>query len=411
MKKLLSVFLVACLVVSLAACGAKTEPAGDATTSEPTGDATTTEPAGEPAEQETATTEGEEIIIGGLAPLTGDVSQYGQAVINGAKLAVEDINAAGGVLGKQIKFVVEDEQGDPTEAINAYTKLYENDKMIALVGDVTTKPTIAVAQKAAVDGIPMITASATGEDVTKAGENVFRACFIDPYQGQLMANYSLEKLGAKTAAVLYDTGDDYSVGIAEAFKAEAEKIGLEVVSYEGYPSKIDDFNAQLTLIKGTNPDVIMTPCYYEDASKIISQARSLGITSKFLGSDGWDGVLQQIDKSNVDVLKDAYYCSQYSRQSDKPELVSFIERYNETYKMEENMFAVLGYDTMMIMAASIEKAGNTDSVAIVDAMKTLEYAGLTGTTTFDENRNPVREAYITIFENGESKVLETYSFS
>ena len=399
MKKFLCALLATCMVFSMVACGAKDEK-----TASPD---TTTETATD-TNQNTVT--GDEIIIGGLAPLTGGVSQYGIAVNNGALLAVEDINAKGGILGKQIKYVVEDEQGNTTEAVTAYTKLYQKDKMVALVGDVTTQPTIAVAQKAAEDGIPMITASATGEDVTKAGKNVFRVCFIDPYQGTLMAHYAKDKMGAQTAAVLYDTGDDYSVGVAEAFKETAESIGMEVVNYEGYSSGTADFNTQLTLIKTSNPDIIMLPCYYQDASKIAVQAKNLGITAKLLGSDGWDGVTNQLDPSNFDAVNNSFYCSQYSRQSDTPDLVDFIKRYNETYNMEENMFAVLGYDAMMMMAAAIESAGTTEYEKVVEAMSALEYDGLTGTTTFDDNNNPKREAYITGFKDGEPEFVETYSF-
>lgn len=397
MKRILSIVLILMLVLS--ACGSSTSAPAAA------------DPSNADTQQDTPSAEAEEIIIGGLAPLTGGVSQYGIATNNGAKLAVEEINAAGGVLGKQIKYIVEDEKGDPTEAINAYNKLINNDNIVALFGDVTTKPTIAVAQKAAADGIPMITGTATGEDVTLAGSNIFRACFIDPFQGELMAHFALDRLEAKTAAILFDTGDDYSSGVAEAFEATAKELGIEVLSVEGYPSGNDDFNAQLTKIKDLNPDVIMAPCYYEDASKIITQARKLGVTAKFLGPDGWDGVLNQVDPQNYADLEGAYYCSQYSRQSENPELQSFIKKYNETYGIEENMFAVLGYDAMKILLASIEKAGTTDAEAVIEAMKGIEHAGLTGTTVFDENRNPIREAFITVFENGESKVLEAYSFS
>lgn len=397
MKKFISLILAAFMIFSLVACGEKSTDSAAATP--------------EDGATETQTETGDEIIIGGLAPLTGDVSQYGVAVNNGVLLAVEDINAAGGVLGKQIKYIVEDEQGDPTQAINAYTKLYQSDNIIALVGDVTTKPTIAVAQKVAQDGLPMISASATGEDVTLAGENIFRACFIDPYQGELMAHYAFEKLGSKTAAILYDSGDDYSTGVAESFEQTAKELGMEVQNNEGYPPGTVDFNAQLTKIGESNPDVIMVPAYYEDVSKILVQARKLGIKSKFVGPDGWDGVLQKVEESSMDVLEDTYYCSQYSRQSEDENLQNFIKRYNEVYGIEENMFAVLGYDSMRMMAKAIENAGSTDSDAIIEAMKTLDYSGLTGTTKFDENRNPVREAYITTFENGESKVLETYSFA
>lgn len=399
MKRVLSLILALTLVFSLAACsGKKADVASDA-----------------PADADTqeGTTNGDDsdvIIIGGLAPLNGPVSQYGIATNNGAKLAVEEVNAAGGVLGKQIKYIVEDEQGDPTQAISAYQKLVQNDKIVALVGDVTTKPTIAVAQLAADDNMPMITGTATGEAVTTFGDNIFRACFIDPYQGTLMAHYAQEKLGATTAAVLYDSGDDYSSGVADAFKETAEQLGIEVTNFEGYSSGIDDFNAQLTKIKESKPQVIMAPTYYEDASKIIKQARDLGIDAAFLGSDGWDGVLNQMEAEDYDVLKDCFFCSQYSPQSEKEELVNFMANYKETYDMEENMFAVLGYDAMKMMLQSIEEAGSTDPDAIKTAMAALTYDGLTGTTVFDEFRNPVREAYITAFVDGESVVKETYSF-
>lgn len=351
------------------------------------------------------------IKIGGLAPLTGSVAQYGNAVNNAVQLAVDDINAKGGVLGKQIEYKCEDEKGDVNEAITAYSTLVDNDKIVALVGDVTSKPCEAVAQKAATDNLPMITASGTAEDITKAGSNVFRACFIDPYQGQLMASYAAKKLGAKTAAILYDTGDTYSTGIAEAFEQAAKDNGIQVTNKEGYTTGSSDFKAQLTNIKASNPDVIMIPVYYSDVALIAAQAKSIGITSKLLGADGWDGVLEKIDSSNVGVLSNAFFCSQYSAQSTDPDLQAFLKKYKETYNTDANMFSVLGYDAMQILAAAIEKAGSTDSNAIINALKQTDYKGLTGTTTFDENRNPVRQAVITSFDGASYKVVENYSMS
>ncbi len=172
---------------------------------------------------------GDTIKIGGLAPLTGDVSVYGVAVDNGVKMAVEEINADGGVLGKQIEYIVYDEKGDATEAVNAYNKLVQSDNVVAIVGDVTSKPTLAVAQQAAKDKIPLITASGTAENITQAGENIFRACFIDPFQGELMASYASKKLEKKTAAIIYNISDDYSKGLYEAFEAAAGDLGIEVV--------------------------------------------------------------------------------------------------------------------------------------------------------------------------------------
>lgn len=351
---------------------------------------------------------GDIIKIGGLAPLTGNVSVYGIAASNGAKLAVEAINNAGGIDGKKVEFVLYDEKGDPTEAVNAYNKLAQNDKVVALVGDVTSKPTIAVAQKAVKDKMPMITPTGTAADITKAGDNVFRACFIDPFQGQLMADYAAQRLNAKTAAIIYDNGDDYSTGVANAFEEEAKAAGITITNKEAYQSGSVDFKAQLTKIKAGNPDVVMVPVYYSDVALIAVQAKEIGLTAKLLGADGWDGVLEKIDQSNLDAVKDCYFCSQYSAESTDPDLQNFLKLYKETYKTDANMFAVLGYDAMGMVCEAIKQAGSTDSDKIIAAMKGLSYKGLTGTTTFDENRNPVREAVITTIADGKYKFVENF---
>lgn len=351
-----------------------------------------------------------EVRIGGLAPLTGDVAQYGVAVNNAVKLAVKAINDKGGILGgKKINYIPYDEKGDPQEAVNAYKKLVSSDKVVALVGDVTSKPCVAVAQLAKDDNLPMITPSGTQADITEKGENVFRACFIDPYQGELMANYASKKLGAKTAAILYDNGDTYSTGIADAFEAAAKELGMTVTNKEGYASKSTDFNAQLTKIKASNPDVLMLPVYYNDVALIATQAKGQGITSTLLGADGWDGVLEKIDASNLDAVKNSFFCSQYSATSEDADLQAFLKLYRDTYNTEPNMFAVLGYDSMMILADAIDRAGSTDSDKIIEALKATDYKGLTGTTKFDEKRNPVREAIITSMEGGQYTFVENYS--
>ena len=351
---------------------------------------------------------GDTIKIGGLAPLTGDVSVYGVAVDNGVKMAVEEINADGGVLGKLIEYIVYDEKGDATEAVNAYNKLVQSDNVVAIVGDVTSKPTLAVAQQAAKDKIPLITASGTAENITQAGENIFRACFIDPFQGELMASYASKKLEKKTAAIIYNISDDYSKGLYEAFEAAAGDLGIEVVQVEGYGKGTVDFKAQLTNIKSKNPDVIFLPVYYQDVALIAVQAKELGIEAQFLGADGWDGVIGQVDESNMDAVNGAYFCSQYSAQSDDPNLQAFLSKYKETYGMDASQFAVLGYDAMKMLAQAISEAGSTDSAAITSAMAAIDFTGLTGHMTFDENRNPVKSAAITQIDNGEYKFIEYY---
>lgn len=398
MKKGLSLILALLLLMTAVACGPSPKPSDPSTPAE-TGGAL-------PGE----------IIIGGLAPLTGNVAQYGIASNNGSKLAVDEINKAGGILGKPVKYISYDEQGDATAATIAYDRLVNEDGIVALIGDITTVPTIAVAQKAVEDGIPMITPTGTGASITQAGKNIFRACFTDPYQGELMANYAKEKLGAKSVAVLYDTGDDYSKGVAEAFWATAASLGLTQTDMEGYQPGATDFNAQLTKIKAGNPDVVMVPGYYGDGAMILTQARELGITAKFLGSDGWDGLLNQVDPSNYGVLNGAYYCTQYSLREPGEELQRVMDAYLAFYADSDakgeylNMFAILGYEAMHIMAAAINKAGSLDSAAIVEALSNLEYQGVSGSIAYKGGQDPAREAYIVEFVDGVEVMRGVYSF-
>jgi ABC-type branched-chain amino acid transport systems, periplasmic component len=349
------------------------------------------------------------IKIGGLAPLTGNVSVYGIATNNGAKMAVDAANKAGGVLGKQIQYIAYDEKGDATEAVNAYNKLVQNDQVVALVGDVTSTPTLAVAQAAVKDNLPMISATATAAGVTTTGPNVFRACVTDPFQGELMASYSAKKLGAKTAAILYNMADDYSLGVAEAYKKAATDAGISIVAEEKYQTNDVDFKSQLTSIKSKNPDILFVPVYYQDVALIAVQAKQLGITAKMMGVDGWDGVLDKIDKSNVSALDDTYYCSQYTAESTDQNVQNFIKDYKSAYNADPNMFAVLGYDAMNMMIEAIKAAGSTDSDAITKAMTGLKFKGLTGDITFDENRNPVKTCAIITIKDGAYKFVEYYN--
>lgn len=351
---------------------------------------------------------GDTIKIGGLAPLSGNVSVYGIATNNGVQMAVEAANKAGGVLGKQIKYICYDEKGDATEAVNAYNKLVQNDEVVALVGDVTSTPCLAVAQESVKDNLPMITATATTEAVTQKGENVFRACFTDPYQGKVMAQYAAEKLNAKTAAILYNIADDYSLGVAESFEKEAKAAGISVLEKQGYQTNDVDFKAQLQSIKGKNPDVLFIPVYYQDVALISVQAKQLGITSKLIGVDGWDGVLDKVDKSNVDAVNGAYFCSQYSSESKDVNVQNFIKDYKAKYKSEPNMFSVLGYDAMNMLIQAVKTAGSTDSGKVVAALKDIKFKGLTGNITFDANRNPVKAAAINTIQDGAYKFVEFF---
>lgn len=342
----------------------------------------------------------DKILIGGIAPLTGEVAVYGTAVSNAVKLAVEEVNKAGGIGGKQIEFVVEDEEGDAVKAVNAYNKLMSQN-VVAIIGDVTSKPTISVAQKAAKDGIPVITPTATAAEVTTYGNNIFRACYLDPYQGQTMATFASTKLSAKTAAVLYDTSDDYSIGVASAFKAKCESLGMTVTNYEGFGKGDKDFKSQLTKIASSNPDVLLVPCYYENDALIATQAKEVGLKSKIIGVDGWDGVLGAVDKSSTSVLEGIYFCNHYYQKDTADVVKNFVKAYEDKYKETPNALAALGYDAAKILFAAIEKAGSTDKDKIVAAMKDISYDGVTGHIAFDANRNPVKSVAMIKIVNGE----------
>jgi branched-chain amino acid transport system substrate-binding protein len=355
MKKLLSVLLAAALVFSLTACGDKSSAGSAASGAATTGS----------------------ILIGGLAPLTGDAAVYGTSAANGAKLALEEINAAGGVLGKKIEYNCLDEKGDPTEAVNAYNNLVSQN-IVALLGDVTSKPTMAVAQIAAEANMPMLSPTASAEAVTTYGENVFRVCYIDPFQGKTMATYAKDKLNAKKVAIIYNTSSDYSGGLKDAFVAQAKSLGLEVTNTEGYGANDVDFKTQLTNIAKNKPDVLFIPDYYSQVALIVAQAKEVGLTSTLVGADGWDGVATTVDKNNVKGLDNSYFCSHYSVQDKSEKIQNFLTKYKAKYNEDPASFAALGYDAAYILADAIKRAGNTDKAAIVKALKDTNYEGVTG---------------------------------
>lgn len=376
--KVLALLLVAVMAVSmLAACGTNEKKDDNAT-----------------------------IKIGLLAPLTGTVAQYGIAVRNGAMLYIDKVNSDGGINGKKIEVVEYDEKGDETEAVNAYNRLVE-DGVTAVIGDVTTAPTIAVAMESVEDNMPIITASATAPAVTSYGNNVFRSCFIDPFQGEKMAQYAKDVLGAKTAAIIYLTGNDYSKGLADAFVEKAGDVGIEIVATEGYAEGDKDFKAQLTNIASKNPDVLFCPNYYEDDGLIVTQAKEVGLTTQFLGGDGWDGVVKYADAA---VLEGAIYCSGYAPGS-TDETIKFAEDYKDAYGEDvPNMFAVTAYDAAILLVNAIktveEKGGMTAGSdeykqAVIDAMENTDLDGVTGHYTFDEKNNPIKSAAIIKIVNGE----------
>ncbi len=347
--------------------------------------------------------DGDKIIIGGLAPLTGSVAIYGVTASTGAKLAFKEINENGGILGKQVEFLLEDEKGDPTEAVNAYTKLLDQD-IVALLGDITSQPTEAVAEVAKSDNMPMLTPTGTQFNITEGRDNVFRVCYTDPFQGEVLAKYATEELGAKTAAVLRNTSSDYSDGVGKAFIDKAEELDIEIVAVESYGEGDIDFRAQLTKVADLNPDVLVIPDYYETISLIAPQAREVGIEATFLGPDGWDGVAKNIDESSYDVIEGSVFTNHYSIDDEDERIQNFLANYKKEYGEEASAFAALAYDGAYMLKQSMEKAGSTDSDAIIKALKEIEYDGITGLLTFDSNNNPIKTVSMIKIVNGEYKL-------
>ena len=359
-----------------------------------------------------AAASGSTIKVGVLGPLTGDNSVYGQAVINGASLYIKQVNADGGVNGKQLEIITMDEQGDATQAVTSFTKMCDQG-ITALVGDVTTTPTLAIAAESADYNMPMVTASATAEAVTYDAEtdtvnaNVFRATFTDPFQGIKMADYAYQKLGYTKAAVIYLKGADYNEGLAENFVTEFESLGGTIVDQETYAEGDVDFKTQLTTILGKDPEVVFCPNYYQDVGQILAQAESIGLTVPFLGGDGWDGLEGY---ATADQLHDAFFCANYAKGSNPDFENAYKAEYGDEYP---NGFAPLGYDAAMTVVYGIKaaeeqglEAGSDEyKQAVIDAIANGTIDGITGTFTFDEHHNPVKQTAILCFD-GATPVLK-----
>ena len=395
MKKMLCLILaVLLLVVCLAACG----QGGGGNEPAPGPEAT-----GEPAPGGAS---GDVIKIGILGPQTGGVAQYGIAVKNGAALYFDQINAAGGINGKQIEYVVYDEEGDATKAVTGYNSLVDQG-VVAIVGDVTTQPCVAVVTASQEDNMPMITASATATTVTYDADtdtvysNMFRSCFIDPFQGQTMAKFAKEVLGASTAAVLYDNGDTYSTGVYEYFVAECENLGIDVVAVESYASGAVDYSGQLTNIANANPDVLFLPIYYNDVALVATQAANAGINATMLGVDGWASVMTVV--TDPALVEGAYYCSGYSAEDTSELVVKFLADYADAYNGETpNMFSAQAYDAAWILcdaiavaeASGAEYGSDAYEQAIIDAMAATDSDYVTGHVTYDSHNDPQKTAAI-----------------
>ncbi len=350
-----------------------------------------------------------EIKIGGVLELSGGVATYGQSVLNAVNLAFDDQNKKGGVLGKQLKFITADNKSEAGESTSAITKLITQDKVIAVLGAVTSSNTKAAVPVSADNKIPLITPTATNSEVTinkdgSLNKWVFRSCFLDPFQGKVAANFVTETLKLKKAAVFIDQKDDYSKGLAAEFVKVMESAGGTITRTENYVGGDVDFKSTLTNIKASNPEVIFVPGYYNEVGLIVKQARELGITVPFVGGDGWDSA-KLPELAGAANLNDTYFVNHM--WADDPATKPFVEAYSAIHKAEPDALAALGYDAAKMLIVAIEKAGSADSAKIRDALETIkDFQGVTGVITVDPaTHNPVKSAVIIRMVDGKKTLL------
>lgn len=388
MKKKLSMFLAMVLVLGLFAGCSSQQAAAPA----PTANAGT-------------------VKVGLNYELSGGVATYGQGLVAGIELAVEEINKNGGVLGKQVELVKADNKSDNAEAANVATKLITRDKVIAILGPGTSGNTKGAVPVAMQNKVPLISASATADDVTvdnngNVRDFIFKTCFSDSFQGVIMANFAFGDLKLKNAAVLIDNTSDYSKGLAKSFKEKFTELGGTLTTEQAYQAKEKDFRAVLTNIKSTNPDVLYLPGYYEEVGLIVKQARELGLMVPVLGGDGYDSP-KLTELATNDALNGVYFTNHYSSMDTSPEVVKFKEAFNAKYQKDPDAFNALGYDLAYFLADALERAGEADPLKLKDALaSTKDFSGITGKLTVDEKHNPVKAITIIEMKDGVQTFLK-----
>lgn len=347
-----------------------------------------------------------EIKVGLLNELTGGNATFGASTTNGAKLAIKDANAKGGVLGKQIKAVVADNKSEPSESANAMTKLATQDKVVAVTGVFASSNAIAASNVAESAKVPFLAVGATNPKVTvdeksgKVKDYTFRVCFIDPFQGTVGANFVLNTLKLKKAVILVDNSSDYSKGLAAFFKDAFTKGGGSILGEEAYLQKDQDFKTILTKVKAQNPELLYVPGYYEEVGKIVKQARELGITAPIVGGDGWDSP-KLVEVGTPAALNGTYFTNHYSVDDTSAASKSFVEAYKKEYGQNPDAMAVLGYDAMNVLIDAIKRANSTEPAKIREALAaTKEFPAITGATTLNATHDAVKSAVIIEMKDG-----------
>jgi branched-chain amino acid transport system substrate-binding protein len=347
-----------------------------------------------------------EIVVGEFSSLTGTTATFGQSTHNGIMMAFAEVNAAGGVLGKQLKLITEDDQSKPEEAATAATKLINQNRVVALLGEVASSRSLAVAPIAQAAKVPMISPSSTNPRVTEVGDYIFRVCFIDPFQGSVMAKFAANTLKVKKVAILYDVKNDYSVGLRQFFTNTFQGLGGQVVGEQSYSEGDSDFRAQLTQLKSLKPEAIYVPGYYTEAGTVARQARELGITAPLMGGDGWDS--QRLFEIGGQAIEGSYISNHYSADDPNPVIQKFVADYKAQHGTAPDALAALAYDAAKILVDAMKRAGSTEGPALRDAIAaTKAFGGVTGSINIDEKRNAVKPAVVLKVAGGKFQYVET----
>lgn len=349
---------------------------------------------------------GDEIVIGQYGSMTGGEATFGQATDEGIRVAIEEVNAAGGIRGKKIKLITMDDQGKAEEAASVVTRLIEQEKVVALLGEVASSRSLAAAPIAQGKKIPMVTPSSTNPKVTEVGDYIFRTCFIDPFQGTVMAKFARENLKLKKVAILRDVKSDYSVGLADYFIQKFKELGGEIVADSSYQSGDVDFKAQLTSFKGTNPEGLFIPGYYTEVGLIARQARELGIKAKLMGGDGWDSPkLSEIGGTAVD---GSVFSNHYSNETTDPVAVEFMNKFKAKYNKLPDGLSAAGYDGAKVLLKAMQAAPDFSPTSIRDQLaKISDYTGVTGKITINAQRNATKSAVVVEVAGKANKYVTT----
>lgn len=349
--------------------------------------------------------ESDHFVIGGIFPLSGPVAVYGNEARNGVELAVLEINAAGGIGGKQIKLISEDDEGNPEKTVNVYKKLTTKDGVKVIIGSLTSGATAAITSLAQAQKVVLLAPAATLPSITDAGDFIFRACFIDPFQGTVGGKFTAENLGKKRAAVLYSITNDYSVGLYENFKIAFEKAGGSLCAAESYSDGDKDYRAQLTKIKNAAPDVVYLPDYYGTVALIAKQLREQGIDTAMVGGDGWGGLMENAG----DEVVNGFYSDHYAADSTDEKVTQFVDSYKKMYKTTPVSFAALAYDCVYLLKDAAERASSaSDTTSLKEALEKTNGSYVTGNLTFDEKHNPIKSAVMMEIVKKDGKLTAVY---